>query len=226
MRSTRLALALALLIAAAAGPAAATRGVPTRGAPVISGPGAAFHDPSSVSTSSATLRRLDLPGRGDRPPGHGALRRSGCAAEGGALRDLRGRSAVPPGRPQARRVRDQPRGADQIELLFGDLDGAAAVAFRPLALRVAGEFGDDPQARASASFENPVDVEIVGCRRCSLAGEPSLPSSPGWDTWECRLRRGTLCLRRFSTPLKTPPPKLPDKTVPRPCEPTKFLAVF
>ena len=171
MRPTTLALTLALL-AAAAGPAvAATLGVPTRGAPVISGHGTAFLDPllgfdllgdgaaSSTDPAAATDLLVTVP-FADLAAPRGALFVTSAGGQPFLSGDL------------ARvGIATNPAGADRIELLFGDLDGGAAGAFRPLALlAVTGEFGADPLG-GFASFEHPADVEM------SVAAAIPLPAS-------------------------------------------------
>ena len=170
MRTTTLTLTLALL--AAAGPAfAATLGVPTRGAPVVSGRGTAFLDPllgfdlfgdgaaSSTAPAAAADLLVTVP-FADLATPKGALFVTSSGGQPFLSGDL------------ARvGVATDPAGADRIELLFGKLDGGAAGAFRPFALlAITGEFGDDPLA-GFASFEHPADVDL------SVASAIPLPAS-------------------------------------------------
>jgi hypothetical protein len=154
-------LLLAATLAAATGAAAATLGIPTRPAPVLSGVGVAFHDPalgfdllgdgaaSSTAPAAATGLLVAVPFADLGPAPSGALfvTEAGQSFLSG---DLAGVG-----------VEVDPIGADRIELLFGHLDGAAADAFRPLALlSLVGEFGDDPLGAGFGSFADPVDVQI------------------------------------------------------------------
>jgi len=162
----------AFLLATAAGPAAtATLGVTFRDAPVISGAGTAFHDP---------LLGFDLLGDGaasSTPPAAAAdllvtVPFADLTAPQGALFVSTGTGAsFLSGDLTKVGYTVDPAGDDTIELLFGNLDGASANAFRPLALlALAGEFGEDPVGAGFGSFANPVDVDF------SVAAVP-LPAS-------------------------------------------------
>ena len=163
MRPAILPLTAALLAAAVAGPAAAaTLGIPTRGAPVISGAGVAFHDPllgfdllgdghaASTSPALASDLLVTVPFADLAPTPKGALfvtTGSGQSFLSGDLTKVG--------------FEVNPIGADKIELLFGKLDGASAGAFQPLALlSLIGEFGDDPIGTGFGSFDHPVDVNV------------------------------------------------------------------
>jgi hypothetical protein len=155
-------LLAAALAAAATGATAATLGIPTRAAPILSGVGVAFHDPllgfdllgdgaaSSTAPAAATGLLVTVPFADLGPAPNGAL----FVTEGGEP-FLSGDLAKVG-------FEIDPIGADKIELLFGNLDGASAGAFRPLALMsLVGEFGDDPLGAGFGSFADPVDVDVA-----------------------------------------------------------------
>jgi hypothetical protein len=160
-------LALGILLTALAGPASAV----TVGAPVISGSGTAFHDPSlgfdlvgdgvAASTGSAPADGLlvTVPFADLAPAPAGALfvTDAGASFLSGDLARV--------GSPI------DPAGADTLELVFGNLDGSASSSFRPAALlSLTGEFGADPIRAGFGSVAAPVDV------RFSIAPVPLPPS--------------------------------------------------
>jgi hypothetical protein len=165
MRCVNLAIGAGLLTAAAAGPAlAATLGFPIRPAPVISGVGAAFHDPllgfdllgNGLATSTAPAPADNLlvavPFADLGPTPNGAL----FATQGGT-----GLSFLSGDLWQVSYTVD-PGGDDTLKLLFRNLDGAAASASLPLAiLSMTGEFGDDPIGAGFGSFAAPVEVDFA-----------------------------------------------------------------
>jgi hypothetical protein len=166
-----LALAAALVTASTA--TAATLGIPTRSAPVITGVGVAFNDPllgfdllgdgaaSSTAPAAATDLLVALPFADLAPAPGGALfvtRSGGQSFLAGDLTKVG--------------FEVNPTGSDKLELLFGKLGGDAAGAFRPLALMsLIGEFGGDPLGAGFGSFADPVAVQV------SVASAIPLPAS-------------------------------------------------
>jgi hypothetical protein len=148
----------------ALGAAAATLGLPTRDAPVISGAGTAFHDPSlgfnllgdglasSTPPALGTGLLVTVPFAQLAPSPAGALfvTDSGTGTNFLSGNLSRVGYSVNSG------------GSDVIELLFDGMDGSASKAFLPAALlRLTGEFGNDPIEAGFGSFTKPVDVEYT-----------------------------------------------------------------
>jgi hypothetical protein len=155
-------LVLTAALLSASGATAATLGVPTRSAPIISGIGFAFHDPllgfdllgdgaaSSTSPAAATDLLVTVPFADLSSAPGGALFATQSDGQSFLSGDL---TTVG--------YEVNPLGSDKIEFLFGKLDGDAADAFGPLALMsLIGEFGSDPLGAGFGSFADPVDVQV------------------------------------------------------------------